>query len=661
MRDRDTLEVPPAAGPRSGALVDRLVFALFLVGSTAFLVYLMRYYVTGAGGPTLLAVQMVPAAVGLLVLNDLRRGEFYPRLPPALALAIGLAYIAVAGAAAIYIVNEFNAIRILRLGFWNRWDYAAGIAVTVLVLEYTRRKYFPVFVVNVVLVLYCVYGWLVPGMFRHPGLSWRRVASSLSLEMSTGIFERLPQLGLTLIGSFILLLAALRAFGCIDSILKGSARIAARSPKLLPQAAVIGSFGVAAVSGSGAANAATTGSATIPMFIKAGFPRVYAAAVETASSLGGQLMPPLMGISAFLMAEFLGVSYFEVVARGFAPAIIYFIGVALAVYLLASRFQTRSVGIEATPMDVLDRVNILAYLASVLSLIYLMGYLRWPAMVAAQRTFLWLFGFCAVIFVARMLWAGRRSPRELAAPFVRLVEVFSVTTSELTILLSTLGVLTAAFTVTGVPDKVGVLLMRLAEFHLIAMVLVGFLFGYLIGMGLPVTPTYIVTAIVVVPFMVRAGVDPWVAHYFAFLVAVFGELSPPTSVTAAVTSRIAEAPFVRTMIYAIGMCLPLLIMMGAVFTRPDLIVEPGLPQLPAFLLVLIGTTGVTLALQGSYALDPWRDRGIRAVMALLGALTLFHPDDLVAALCSLPLLALVVYGLWRSRVGLVREAEVARA
>ena len=131
-----------------------------------------------------------------------------------------------------------------------------------LTMEYARKRYFVLFVLNIVLILYAVYGRAVPGIFNHPGLSWKRVVASMSLEDTTGIFSGLPQLALTLIGSFVLVLAVLRAFGVVDSILRGASRIAVRSRYALPQAAVVGSMGVAAVSGSGAANAVTTGSAT---------------------------------------------------------------------------------------------------------------------------------------------------------------------------------------------------------------------------------------------------------------------------------------------------------------------------------------------------------------------------------------------------------------
>lgn len=603
---------------------------LFYILSAGFFAYLFRYYMTGVGGPSLLAVSGVPVAFMIVILNDLRHGDLYPRLGPIVPWFIAAAYIGFSAYAIYYLVSELEAIRMYRIGVWNAHDLAVGGIMAALVLEYTRRRYFALFVINVLLILYTVYGAYVPGTFHHPGMPWTRVLSATSVEMSTGIFERLPQLGLTLIGSFILVLAALRAYGCIDSILLASSRLAARSPILLPQAAVIGSFGVAAVSGSGAANAATTGSATIPALIKAGFPRVTAAAVETASSLGGQLMPPLMGIAAFLMADYLRVSYFEVVARGFAPAIIYFVGVAFAVYLLGVRHHHRAVAPDVPPLGFMDKGNIAAYFLSVAGLIYLMGWERKPALTSAQYVFIALFLALTVIFLYRT-WRNRAfSVQELSRPFLRLIDAFSTITSELTILLATLGILTAMFTVTGVPTKVGAILMEGASINLVVMALVAFGFGYLVGMGLPVAPTYIVTAVVIAPFMIRAGLDPWVVHFFAFFVAVFGELSPPTSVVAAVTSRIAEAPFVRTMMHALVICMPLMVMMAAVFSRPDLVVEPGWPQLVPFLILLAGTLTLSFAFQGRVSNAKPVDMAVRGVIAAIAFVGILYPDNTVA-------------------------------
>jgi TRAP transporter 4TM/12TM fusion protein len=645
-------DVEGHARERGTVLEQRLGLAAdiaFYLIALYFFFYLSRYYVTGAGGPSLLAVNAVPLTLCLVVLNDLRRGDLYPRLGVVVPHLIALAYVGFSFYAIWYLVTEFDSIRIYRIGVWNTHDLIVGGGMTALVLEYTRRRYFTLFVINIALILYTVYGHLVPGMFRHPGMSWTRVVTGTSLEMSTGIFERLSQLGVTLIGSFILVLAALRAFGCIDSILLGSARIATRSPQLLPQTAVIGSFAVAAVSGSGAANAATTGSATIPVLIKAGFPRATAAAVETSSSLGGQLMPPLMGIAAFLMAEYMGVSYFDVVARGFAPAFIYFFGVAFAVYLLSARYYRRAIIPDVPPLGFMDKGNIIAYLVAVGGLIYFMGVERRPAMTSAQNVFVMLFGFLTLVFLVRSWLRSALSLQELSRPFFKLIESFATITSELTILLATLGVLTATFTITGVPTKVGVLLMEGAAINLVLMVVVAFGFGYLVGMGLPVAPTYIITAVVVSPFMIRAGFDPWTVHFFVFFVAVFGELSPPTSVVAAVTSRIAEASFMRTMMIAMLMCMPLMVMMGAVFTRPGLVVIPGMEQIPAFVLVLIGTLAISFVFQGRFNVTLPFDMALRAGLGLLAAATIFHPDEATSFMFAAATLVMTLVGVWRFR------------
>jgi TRAP-type uncharacterized transport system fused permease subunit len=152
-------------------------------------------------------------------------------------------------------------------------------------------------------------------------------------------------------------------------------------------------------------------------------------------------------------------------------------------------------------------------------------------------------------------------------------------TADLTVLLAILGLVTAGFTITGVPTKVGFVMLEMADVNVAVLALVAFVFGYIVGMGLPPAPTYIIVAVVIAPFMIAAGIEPWVVHFFAFLIAVFGELSPPTSLTAAVTSRNADASFMRTMFRALEMCLPLLVLMVAIFTWPALILEPGLAQL----------------------------------------------------------------------------------
>jgi TRAP transporter 4TM/12TM fusion protein len=636
----------------------RVLDGLYYLTAVFFFVYLLVYYWTGRGGPVLLAFALVPVTFILYTLESLRKKAFYPRLPAAVNYVIAALYIVICIAVAVYMVVEYEAIGTVRAGFWNNTDLVMGGLIALLIMEYARKRYPALFVLNVALILYAVYGQVVPGMFNHPGLSWERIVTAMSVEMSTGVYSNLPQLALTLIGSFILVLSALRAFGCVDSILKGSTLIAVRSPHALPQSAVLGSLAVASVSGSSAANAITTGSATIPAMIGAGMPRTTAASIETASSLGGQLMPPIMGISAFLMAEFLGVSYFDVVARGYAPALIYFVGVAVSVYLLSTRFRTRLTSVAAEVMRWPDWTNLGAFVAVVAGLITLMAVLHLPPMFAALYTFV---AVMAVMIAAQILAAVRaRAPvlRSLMAPLGRLIDSFASMTADLALLLATLSIMTGALVITGVPTKIGAILVSMAGVNLFAKVVVAFFFGALLGTGLPPAPTYIITALVIAPAMIKVGVNEWVVHFFAFFLAVWGELTPPTSVVAAVTAKIADAPFLETLFRGILICISLFILMAGIFTRPELVLEPGLAQIGAMLLLMAATIATSFSIQAHFSARAAIDIPLRIVLAVLALVVIFHPSRQVAWLACIPVGLFVAYWIvWRRNMPVVAEAK----
>jgi TRAP-type uncharacterized transport system fused permease subunit len=443
-------------------------------------------------------------------------------------------------------------------------------------------------------------------------------------------------------------LSVLRAFGAVDSILLAAKRVAARSSHALPQSAVFGSCAVGTVSGSGAANAATIGSVTIPAMIGAGMPREDAAAIETASSLGGQLMPPVMGISAFLMADFLGVSYFDVVARGYIPAIIYYVSVSLAVYLLAVRYGVGGKGVlSVDKLDWSHAVNLAAFAAVVVGLISLMGLWHLAAMIAALYIFVTVGSVLFLFFILRLIVTGTFTLRALVPPLGRLVDNFASMTVDLTLLLATLSIMTGALVITGVPTKIGVILIEAAGVNLAAMVLVAFVFGALLGTGLPPAPTYILTALVIAPPMIKVGADPWVVHFFSFFLAVWGELTPPTSVVAAVTAKIADASFLGTLWRALQLCVCLFMLMAGVFVRPELVLAPGLEQFGAAALILIATLGVTFSLQAVFSESRPFDIAVRTALAGVAMVVLFHPSELVAGLLGIVVLAAI--GFWLMR------------
>ena len=244
------------ASPRRSPLALDL---LYYAGAIAFLGYMLFYYWTGLGGPTLLAMTMIPVTFALFTLQSLRNNELYPKLPAAANYLIAAAYCLFSLYCAWYMNANYIALGEYRAGMWDTADMVNGGIMTLLVIEYARKRHMPLFILNIVLILYAVYGYVVPGMFYHAGLPWHRVITASSVEMATGIFSRLPQIALTVIGSFLLVLSLLRGFGCVDSLLRATKRVAIRSAHAIPQSAVVGSMAIGTVSGSGAANSITVG------------------------------------------------------------------------------------------------------------------------------------------------------------------------------------------------------------------------------------------------------------------------------------------------------------------------------------------------------------------------------------------------------------------
>jgi TRAP-type uncharacterized transport system fused permease subunit len=196
----------------------------------------------------------------------------------------------------------------------------------------------------------------------------------------------------------------------------------------------------------------------------------------------------------------------------------------------------------------------------------------------------------------------------------------------------------------------GAMLLDLGAWNVVAMIGMAFLFGWLVGAGLPPTATYIIGAVVIVKPLQQLGINPWVAHFFVFLISVWGELSPPTSLTAAVSARIAEASFMRTMWVALKICMPITLMTFAIFSRSDMVTTPGWTQIGDAFLVLIGTSGVTFSMFGRYLDSRGGDVMLRSMLAMFALVTLLHPDEATATAAGAATLAGTLIGIWRHRL-----------
>jgi TRAP-type uncharacterized transport system fused permease subunit len=297
-----------------------------------------------------------------------------------------------------------------------------------------------------------------------------------------------------------------------------------------------------------------------------------------------------------------------------------------------------------------DWVNIVAFALVVGGLVLLMAVLYLPPMFAALYIFFAVVGILYLNYIVTTVRSGGGvGLRSLGRPLLRFLDGFTSMTGDLTLLLATLSIMTGAFVITGVPTKFGFLLLEAAGVNLFVMALVAFVFGAFLGTGLPPAPTYILTALVIAPAMIKVGVNPWCVHFFAFFLAVWGELTPPTSVVAAVTAKIADAPFLATLFGAIKLCLSLFILMAAVFSRPELVLEPGVAQLGALALVAAATVSVTFSLQAIFTDWMVTDLAFRIPLGALAMVILFHPNEAVAAATCVPAAAIIGYWVLRRR------------
>jgi TRAP transporter 4TM/12TM fusion protein len=626
------------------ATLRNLTFALATV-QTAWLVW---FFYTGLGGAQELVAYVMSITLILQILFAYQHDYLYKRLPPIANHVLVAIYVGICIYSFIYFLYEFERIAIYAQGTFSRQDFVVGLLVFLLVMELSRLAHPTLFWINVVMVVYTLWGYLSPlDFFWHPGTTFYRVVTSSTVEFSTGIYGIYGQLALTLIAAFLLLAGVANAFNAQNSMIN-VVRLLARSRRLIPQTAVVGSSAVGLISGSSSANAAVVGTITIPLMVRYGVPPTFAAAVETAASMGGLIDPPMMGAAAFLMAEFLGVPYWDVVLRGFGFAFIYYISIACAVYLLCVRLLPAG-KIDKPMVPLYEKVTTSIFFLSVIYLVYLMGWVGKGELLAALYTAGTMLTLLIVTFLYFKYVLKEPTLRDetLFGSLRRGIETHAEMTSYLTLLLATLGIMIGLFTVTGFINRMGAILLDLGAWNIIAMVLMAWVFGWFLGAGLPPTATYIIGAVIIVPPMTKLGINPWVAHFFVFFLSVWGELSPPTSLAAAVSARIANTSFMRTMYQALKICAPITLMTFAIFIRSDLVVSPGWRQIVDVLLVTTSTCGIAFAMFGRWHGNQVVDIGSRCVLAAVAFVVMFHPDTRISAVAAVLVFAALIVGIWR--------------
>ncbi|MBC8178226.1 MAG: TRAP transporter permease [Desulfobacteraceae bacterium] len=450
------------------------------------------------------------------------------------ALCIDLILVAMSVAVGAYIFIDLNGI-FERQGDWSQWDITVGIVLVLLVLEATRR----VIGLNLTCIasgflLFGYFGPYMPDLLMHKGYSIERMATTLSLT-TEGIFGLPTGVAATFVFIFILFGSFLEKTGAGSFFIDMAYSITGRFSGGPAKTAVVASGFMGSVAGSAIANVVATGSFTIPMMKKIGYRPHVAAAVEAAASTGGQLMPPIMGAGAFLMAEFTQTPYLEIIKIAFIPALLYFFSVILFVHL-----EAQKEGIWGQPKEVLPRMG--KTIKKGIHFIIPVGILITVLVMNYSPMMAGFIAILAIYFTALL----RKDSRISITTLLKTLEQGARNAVVVGVACAAAGIIVGVVNLTGTGLRFSSLIVSLSQgIPLLALGLVA-VTSLLLGMGLPVTASYIVLVILAGPALMDLGIPLLTAHMIVFWYSQDANITPPVALESFAASGIAGSSPMRT-------------------------------------------------------------------------------------------------------------------
>lgn len=483
-----------------------------------------------------------------LVAAPLRRG----------AARVWTLAIAAAGAfAAVYVAARYDTL-INAAGFPGAWDVLLGVLFLVLVFEATRLQWGVVLpVLSLAALGYYVFGHLIPAFWAAPYTPFASVISNLSIGLYSGLFGQFMSISANDIFLFMVfggLLEALDGNRPFNELGKAIGRVLPGGSGLTT---VVSSGLMGMVTGAAVSNVAICGTYTIPFMKREGYTADTAAAIEATASTGGQLVPPVMGSVAFIMAALLAVPYFEIVVTAIIPAVFYYVSVFAAVYLLSRRIGIRR------QKDSPDMVQLWFYLplfvVPLVVMTILLATLRSVAY-AAFYSILTLVGMrLALVFVGAALPAKLRSRLfrggaptlgadlgSFAAKLVAGLRNGALGGAGIAVVMGTVGVLSESVTATGAAVPLGWAVEAVSGGSLFLALLSTAVMCLILGCGIPTVGAYVLTAAIAAPIAIGNGLDPYTVHFFILYYACLSAITPPVAAAALAASAIAGSRYFRT-------------------------------------------------------------------------------------------------------------------
>lgn len=512
-----------------------------------------------------------------------------------------------------YVITQYDAIA-NRGGVTTDLDIITGGILCLLVLEAARRatgKELPI--MALVFVGYALFGNYIPGEFGHRGYSLERVIDHMFLT-TEGIFGVALGVSATYIFLFILFGAFLTETGMAKFFNSVSMAIAGGSPGGPAKVAIFASGLLGMINGSAVANTATTGAFTIPLMKGIGYRPHFAGAVEAAASTGGQIMPPVMGAAAFVMAEFLGMSYTDIMIAAIVPAVLYYLAVWCMVH-----FEARRLGLSGLPQDQLPQFW---------PIVKKSGHLILPVIGIIALLLTGMTPLYAAFFTIFMTVAVSYFQKETRLNFKGLLKALESGARGaigVAIACAVVGFIVGVSSLTSLGLTFGANILAFSQSNLLLTLILTAITCLILGMGLPTTACYIVGATIAAPAMIQVGVLPIVAHFFVFYYACLSNLTPPVCLAAFTAAGIAGASpyktgWTSTRLAIAGFIVPFL----AVYS-PMLLLSGSFSSfelVEALITATIGVIGLSAALE-NYFLRPLNI--IERVVLGAGALCLMVP------------------------------------
>lgn len=544
--------------------------------------------------------------------------------------------LAILGAASpAYIVLEYQQL-VLRSGTVTTSDLAVGLIGILLVVEATRRVVgIPMVMVVLCFIAYAFAGPYMPGVLAHRGLTLNQLVGHLYFT-TEGIFGIPLGVSSTFIFLFILFGAYLESTGLGRFFIDLANSIAGWASGGPAKVAVLSSGLMGTVSGSSVANVVGTGSLTIPMMKKLGYHKNFAGAVEAAASTGGQLMPPVMGAAAFLMAEFVGVPYIDIVKAAVVPALLYFTGVWLGVHFEAKRSNLKGLPREQLPKFgrlFIERGHLALPLVVIVYLL-VSGYTPMRAALVA-------------IVLSIVCSALRKSTRMKPIEIVRGLDKGARNVLSVLVACASAGIVIGVVTKTGVGLKLASGLLALSGGLLLPTLFFTMITAIVLGMGVPTTANYVITSTIAAPAIIQMGVPVLAAHMFVFYFGIIADVTPPVALAAFAGAGIAGGNALKTGINASKLAIAAFIIPYMFVLSPViLMVDATIGNvLLATMTAIIGMVALSSALIG-YLVD--NCRAYERIILIAGGLMMIKPG-MLTDIAGFVLFALVLVSQWQRK------------